>query len=222
MDKFEVVGIVLVLVSFVVGAVAYPSMPDKMVSHWNAQGVADGSMNKFWGVFLLPAIILVMEAFFLLIPRIDPLRANIAKFRKEFGWFTVGITVFMLAIYKQTLLWNMGILINPAQTLPILIAFLFYIVGALCEKSKRNWFIGMRTPWTMSSDKIWDKTNRLTGRMFKWAALISAIGVFAGGYAIAFILIPALAIAAYAFIYSYMEFQNEKDGRKKAARRRKR
>jgi uncharacterized membrane protein len=222
MNKFEVIGIALVFVSFVVGAVAYPSMPDRMVTHWDAQGVANGSMDKVWGVFLLPVIIALMEGLFLVIPRIDPLKANIAKFRKEFGWFVVGIMVFMLAVYKLTLLWNLGILINPAQTLPILIAFLFYLVGVLCEKSKRNWFIGMRTPWTMSSDRIWEKTNRLTGRMFKWAALISAIGIFAGGYAIAFILIPALAISAYAFIYSYMEFQNEKRGRKKAAKRRKR
>ena len=73
------------------GLVLYARLPDPMPSHWNAAGEIDGYMSKFWGIFLMPIITVVLVPLFLIIPQIDPLKANIAKFRGVFNWFIVAL-----------------------------------------------------------------------------------------------------------------------------------
>jgi len=80
----------------------------------------------------------------------------------------------------------------------------------LLEKSERNWFIGIRTPWTMSSDKIWHKTHILGGKLFKIAGIIAIIGIFFGKIAFFFIIIPMILFAIYLVVYSYLEYRKLK------------
>jgi uncharacterized membrane protein len=88
-------------------------------------------------------------------------------------------------------------------------AILFFYIGIMTEHAKRNWFIGIRTPWTISNEKVWNKTNKLGGKLFKIAAVISLIGLFFRDYAMWFILIPVLAVAGYTVAYSYFEYQKQ-------------
>jgi len=84
----------------------------------------------------------------------------------------------MIAIHLQILLWNIGIRISPNAVLPVGIGLLFYHIGILMENAERNWFIGIRTPWTLSSDRVWRKTNRLGGKLFRSAGIAAIFGVF--------------------------------------------
>jgi uncharacterized membrane protein len=93
--------------------------------------------------------------------------------------------------------------------MPLGLGFLFYYVGVVCEHSKRNWFIGIRTPWTLSSDRVWEKTHKIGGRLFKAAGVVALIGVFFQRHAVWFILIPVLSVAVYTILYSYLEYQRE-------------
>ena len=77
------------------------------------------------------------------------------------------------------------------------------------ENAKRNWFVGIRTPWTLSSETVWNKTHKLGAKMFKIAVLLAFIGFFFGSYAIFFVLIPVLSAAGYLMAYSYFEYQKE-------------
>ncbi len=208
MRKSEWVILLLVLLATAVGVYFYPQLPDPMVGHWNIRGEVDGFVSRFWGVFLMPAVALVMFLFFLLIPRIDPLKANIAKFRKYFDWFIVLITLFLLGIYSFSLLWNLGVQLDIRIFLPVAIGILFYYCGILIEKAKRNWFIGIRTPWTLSSDAVWDKTHRLGGKLFKIAGAIAVLGVFFQDWAFYLAIIPVLLAAIYLTVYSYLEFRH--------------
>jgi uncharacterized membrane protein len=180
-----------------------------MASHWNVLGEVDGYISRFWGVFLLPLVSFLMFLFFLVIPRIDPLKANIAKFRKYFDGFIVLITLFLLGIYKFSLLWNLGTKLDILTFLPIAIGILFYYCGVLTENAKRNWFIGIRTPWTMSSDAVWEKTHRLGGKLFKASGIIAVLGIFFRDWAFYFTIIPALFTAIYSSVYSYLEFRHQ-------------
>lgn len=184
-------------------------MPEKIASHWNAHGQVDGHMSKFLGVFLIPLILVALFLLFAAIPRIDPLKANIEKFRKYYNGFIILFFVFMLSIYLQLILWNIGIKISPNVIFPIGIGFLLFYIGILCENSKMNWFIGIRTPWTLSNEKVWEKTNKIGGKLFKIAGLISIIGIFLQKYALFFILIPVTLATIYTVGYSYFEYQKE-------------
>jgi uncharacterized membrane protein len=87
---------------------------------------------------------------------------------------------------------------------------LFYYLGILVENAKQNWFIGIRTPWTLSSEKVWNKTHKIGGKLFKVAGLIAFAGILFQDYAIYFVLVPVILIAVYLVIYSYFEYQKSK------------
>ena len=99
-----------------------------------------------------------------------------------------------------------------SQALSPAFGMLFYYLGILTQNAKRNWFIGIRTPWTLSSDVVWDKTHRIGGKLFKAAGIIALLGALIPQYAIFFILVPVISIVAFSFVYSYVEYsrQNKK------------
>ena len=107
--KSEIISLVIVIISLIIGIYFYPLMPEKVASHWNAEGEVDGYMPKFWGLFLMPIISAVLLFLFIIIPKIDPLKHNIEKFRKYFDGFIVLMMVFLFYLYILTILWNMGI-----------------------------------------------------------------------------------------------------------------
>jgi len=199
----------IILLSFVLAIYLYPQMPERMASHWNTKGEVDGYMCKFWGLFLMPIILLCLFLLFILIPKIDPLKENIAKFRKYFDGFIVLITLFLFYIYLLSIAWNLGKRFNMGQMMMPALGMLFYYCGILTENAKRNWFIGIKTPWTLSSERVWDKTHKIGGKLFKAAGLIAFLGIFFPNYAFYFILVPALLVAFYTIIYSYFEYQKE-------------
>lgn len=199
----------LVFLSFILSVYFYPQVPEQMATHWNSQGEVDGYMPKLWGLFFMPLVITGLAIMFLVIPKIDPRKENIAKFRKYYDGFIVILILFMVAVHLQILLWNTGIQINPNAVIPLGIGLLFYYMGILMENAERNWFIGIRTPWTLSSDSVWKRTNRLGGKLFRIAGIVSVFGAFFPEYAIYFILVPALVVAGITVVYSYIEYQKE-------------
>jgi uncharacterized membrane protein len=184
-------------------------MPDKMASHWDAQGQVNGYMSKFWGLFLLPIIAVGIFLLFLLIPKIDPLKLNIVKFRGYFDGFLIIFFLFLLYVYILIILWNLGRRFDMGQALAPSLGVLFYYAGILVENSKRNWFIGIRTPWTLSNEIVWDKTHRIGGKLFKAAGVIAVFGVFSRRYAVLIIAIPIILVSVYTVVYSYFEYQKE-------------
>jgi uncharacterized membrane protein len=205
----------LVLISFALGIITYPYMPSVVASHWDAAGNVNGYMGKFWGVFLLPVIVLGMAILFLIIPLIDPMKENFKKFRKYFDGFIILILAFMIYVQIITILWNLGYALNFNITLPIGFAILFYYAGILIENSKRNWFVGIRTPWTLSSDNVWNKTHKLGGKLFKIAAVISLLSIFFPRYSLWIVLIPIISFSIASVVYSYVVFIKEKKKEKK-------
>ena len=209
MKKVKIVIFGIILLSFIVGIYFYPQMPEKMASHWNTQGQVDGYMSKFWGLFLMPFILVGLALLFIAIPRIDPLKTNIEKFRKYYDGFIILFFIFMLSVYSQVILWNLGIKISPNVIFPISLGLLFFYCGILCENAKRNWFIGIRTSWTLSNERVWDKTHKIGGKLFKIAGVVAFVGIFFQRYTSFFILVPVILVAIYSIIYSYFEYQKE-------------
>jgi len=207
--KGEIIIVGIALLSFAIGVYYYPQMPEQMASHWNAKGLVDDYLPRFWGLFLIPITLVGLALLFMAIPRIDPLRENIEKFRKYYDGFVILFMMFMVFVYFQTILWSIGIEISPNAFLPIAAGLLFVGAGILVENTRRNWFVGIRTPWTLSSDEVWDKTHRMGGNLFKIAGVIAIVGILFQSYAVYFVLIPALLVAVYTVVYSYLEYRKE-------------
>lgn len=215
MKKSEIAILFVILLSFAIGIYIYPQMPQIIASHWNIQGQVDGYMPRFWGVFLMPIITLGMYLLFILVPKIDPLRKNINKFRKYFDNFIFLIILFLFYVYLLTIIWNKGVRFNMSQMIVPSLGIIFYYSGVLIENTKRNWFIGIRTPWTLSSDSVWERTHKKAGILFKIAGIIALLGIIFHKYAFLFIFFPIILVTIYTIVYSYIEYQKEKHGSKR-------
>ena len=193
-----------------VGAYLYPSMPETMASHWGSNGQVNGYMPKFWALFLLPMITLAISGLFTVLPIIDPLKSNYKKFAQYYDRFLAVFVGFMIYIHALTILFNKGIEFNMNAALIPALAALFYIIGTVLENTKQNWFIGIRTPWTLSSEKVWEKTNKLGAKIFKIIALLSLVLVFMGDFGFMILIGSIIIPSFYLILYSYLEYKKEK------------
>jgi uncharacterized membrane protein len=193
------------------GLLLWNRLPDQMASHWNVNDQVNGYMRKFWGVFMLPLITLGMFVLFLVIPAIDPLKANIAQFREAFNLFIVLMVAFMVYIHGLTLAWNLGYtgFKMSGAMLPAL-GLLFIFIGFMLRQAKRNFFIGIRTPWTLSSDRVWEETHRLGAVLFMISGALAFIGgLFGGTTAFWLMFIPIMGSTLFLLVYSYVLYQRE-------------
>ena len=200
-----IVSVIVILAATVASAIAYPRLPEVAASHWNAAGQVDGYMPRFWAAFLMPLVSVGLLLLFLAIPAIDPLKVNIANFRGYFNTFITLIILFMLTIHAITLAWNLGYdQFNIGNAIIPAVGLIFIFAGVMMMKAKRNFFIGIRTPWTLSNDTVWDETHQLGGRLFIGAGIITMASVFFGDYGF-LIMLPVILIAALVpIIYSYV------------------
>lgn len=210
MQKNQLISVIIILFSFAIGFYFYPQMPEPMASHWDITGEVNGYMSRCWGLFFMPVLSVFLFLLFILVPKMDPLKANIEKFRKHYDGFILLIILFFLYIYLLTISWNLGYRFDMGQLITPAIGILFYYCGILVENAEKNWFIGIRTPWTLSSDSVWKKTHKLGGKLFKISGLIALLGLFFGQWAFFFVIIPAMLVSFYTFLYSYFEYQKEK------------
>jgi uncharacterized membrane protein len=209
----ELALLALGVLPIIIGLCCYARMPESMASHWNSDGVVDGTMSRFWGVFLIPAIIVVLTALFYAIPKIDPLKENIKSFIAYYYGLVYVIVLFLTGIYVITLMWNLGKHVDFQVVMPIGLGALIFFIGSILTKMRRNWFVGIRTPWTLSSDSVWEKTHKLGAWLFRISGVLVLFGALFPDYLLGFILIPVLGTALYLVLYSYLEFKKEQAAR---------
>jgi uncharacterized membrane protein len=202
--KSEIVVPLMILASFVLGIYVYPLLPEMVASHWGADGEVNGYMPKFWGVFLLPMISVAVFALLAGIPRVDPKKKNIEKFRKYYDIFLIVFFTFLFYLYALTLSWNFGMRFNMTQLLAPAFAALFFAIGVMVRHADPNWSIGIRTPWTLSNETVWKKTHEVGGRLFIYSSAIAAGGYFVPAYAIWFMIVPVIFTALFTVVYSYV------------------
>ena len=206
----KLLPILIIIISFILGLYFYAQAPDLIVSHWNAQGQADGYMGKFWGIFLLPITQIILYLLLIIVPLIDPKRENIQKFRGYYDNFIILFMAYMLGVFGFTLAWNFGHQISIISFMVISFAILFYYLGCLLEKAEPNWSIGIRTAWTMESPTVWKKTHTLGGKLYKIIALISLLSLLIPKISFIVTIGGILLVSFYLVIYSYVAFRNER------------
>jgi len=200
-------SLILIFLSFCLGSIAYPLLPSRIASHWNYLGQVDGYSSKFWGIFLLPIIMLVVFVFMKFFQKLDPKSENIKKFEGSYNSFLFVFNIFFFIVFLFTLLWSLGIHLYINKLMALLLAFLFYSVGNLMKATKQNYFIGIRTPWTLHNETVWNKTNTLGGKLFQVVAGLSLVGLLYPNYLLALVFIPLIVVMFYIYIYSYLEFK---------------
>lgn len=201
------VSLAMLLVAVTLSIVFYPTLPDPMPSHWNLTGEVDGWSPKFMGAFLMPFVMAAMVALFAVLPRISPRGYPVEERSRAYRAIELAIVAFSLCVHVVVLLTATGTRVNVSIILPMSIGALFVVLGNYMAKVRRNFFIGIRTPWTLADEDVWFRTHRLGGRVFVAAGLALMLVPFAGrAQAVVF---PAIAITAalVPMVYSYVIYR---------------
>ncbi|HVX92976.1 MAG TPA: SdpI family protein [Candidatus Dojkabacteria bacterium] len=208
--KNKILNLSILAVSILTSVVAFFYLPDQVASHWNYLGAPDGYSSKLSTLILFPALLVFMYLLLVFIPQLDPMKKNIAKFNDQFSNFISIMLLFFVLVQYQVLLWNLGVQIPFNLSFPILLGGLFYFIGTLLEKSKRNWTIGIRTPWTLSSDKVWDATHKKGAKLFKISPLVFFLSIFLpNDFTFGIVIGYLLGTVIFLFVYSYLLFKKE-------------
>lgn len=208
LERIARVVLVLALLAAVGLAIwVYPRLPARVPSHWNAEGQVDGYSGRAFGAFGMPGIMVALTALLLGLPRIDPLQKNIETFTTEYHVFIAVFELFFLGLYVQTILWALGTKISMNATMSLSCGMLFICVGWMIGRAKRNFFIGIRTPWTLMNEEVWDRTHRLGSKVFVGAGVIALLGAVLPDIAVWLILVPTLSAAFGTVAYSYFVYQ---------------
>jgi uncharacterized membrane protein len=203
---------VIVAVALILSLAFYNQVPERVDSHWDAQGRVNGTMSRFWGFFLLPVIMIGITLLLVYLPRIDPLNPNFVGFRQYYNAFILFFNIYMLLIHAYLVLWNANVIrFNVIGVVSVGTGLLLYAAGVLVKNAKRNWFAGIRTPWTLSSDSVWDKTHALGSTLFKVAGILICLSLFVPRFSIWIILTASLGVSAVTIAYSYIVFRQEEN-----------
>jgi uncharacterized membrane protein len=182
-------------------------MPDVLPTHWNANGKADGYANKTIALFMFPTIILILALVFYFIPKIGPTKTFI-KDNRKYDIFSIITISFLSYFYILTILWYLKFEFNLNQMLSPAFMLIFITIGYLLPDLKKNYFIGIKTPWALADDKVWKKTHVLGSKLFIGSGIISGFGIFIPAIAIYLMVGPILLSAAYLYYYSFKEYKN--------------
>ena len=200
-------SLILIVLQFAAAFYLYPGMPERMAVHWGPSGEADGFGSRFEGLFMIPIVSAVLLPIFLALPRLDP-SGGIERFRGGFDWFVFGMLAFMSYLFGLTLLWNLGWRFDFLRAFAPALGGMYYCIGVLMGRTRLNWFVGIRTPWTLSSEEIWDRTHEFGGRLFKVCGVLALAGVLVRGWmALLLTVAPILIAGVYLFYYSYALYQ---------------
>lgn len=200
--------IILILLGFALGAYFYPSLPDRVPIHWNATGEINGYGSKLSGAFGLPLTNLGLYLMFLVLPYIDPKRKNYPDFQSTYQFIEHLLIVFFLGLEVFTLLLATGAVVNRPIFIQIMISLLFILLGNVIGRVKHNYFVGIKTPWTLANEEVWRKTHRLAAPLWVIGGivniLLTSLGTNFNG--ISFVIIVAV-ISIVPIVYSYIAYQ---------------
>jgi len=207
MNTSEKIALMIVLFSFVIGIYFYPLMPEEMVVGWDIRGQPDFYLPKIWAIFIIPIALAGFSIFFFLAPKTIRLKGVIQEFGIHYDGFVILVVVLLFYLYLLLLSFNIGIRFGIFQLMAPAFGLLFCYISILCRHVKRNWFIGIRTPWTLKDDKVWAKTHKFGSKLFMGCGIIAFLGIISEQYALFFIFIPIVVTSISAVIYSWFEYR---------------
>jgi uncharacterized membrane protein len=200
-----------VLTAFLVSAWLYPQLPARVATHWDLHGQPNGYSSRLVAALLVPGMAVALWGLLRFIPRIDPHRENYARFQGTYDLVIAAIVTFLCAIHVMVLGTAVGWpMPDLARTVPVGVGTLTIIVGNVIPRARPNWWFGIRTPWTLSSDTVWARTHRVGGYLLTAAGVIALLSAFLPPAVGTVVLLVAVGGASLgSVVYSYFTWRGE-------------
>lgn len=198
----------LSILILLINVIAMPFLPDKVPVHWNFNGEVDRYGSKTEQLFL-GALPLILFLFLQYLPRLDPKKASFQRHSKAYSIINFLVIIFLAAMNMIVLGSALGFNVKISLLVPPLLGILFIGIGNYMSQIRPNYFIGFRTPWTLSSEYVWKKTHRFGGFVFILIGVISIAMTFFGGKLI-FYFLPFMALGLFAiYVYSFLVYRKQ-------------
>lgn len=206
MKSQDIPAILLIIAMFAVSFILVPSMPEKIPMHWNAAGEVDKT-GGVESLFIIPIVALLLFGLFTYLPTLAVEKKHIMEFYKKHGMgFKLVFIAFMAAIQAIIILTALGYDIQMNFFMALLLGGLFAYLGYVLKDVKRNYFIGIRTPWALASDKNWKATHEFGSKAYMLAGVVTAvIGIL--GLPILWTVAAILLASVAAVVKSYLVFK---------------
>jgi uncharacterized membrane protein len=186
-------ALLIIAAQILVSLVTYPFLPAIVPTHWNAAGQVNGYAPKWVNALLFPLIsigIFVLIRLLLVAgPRLgyqNSRRANL----EIVNFIINGVLLLMLVLQLVATAFSLGMNIDINFVVILSISVLFIFIGNYLGKLRRNFWAGIRTPWTLASDVVWERTHRFGSWLFVIGGLLGVIMSF----------IPVLRIWGFMYI----------------------
>ena len=200
--------IALVIVSAVVGAALYDRLPDRVPTHFDFHGRPDGFTAKGLAVVTMPAAIALLGLVFIALPRISPKGYRLEPFLRTYEIIAVAVLLMTFTDVMTALWLGLGHHIEIDRIINIGLGLLLIVIGNFLGKVTRNFFVGIRTPWTLASDEVWLRTHRIGGVLFVAGGAVILIAGFIGTKsALAVTISVILGLALFLTVYSYVLYR---------------
>lgn len=201
----------LVAAAFAASAAVYGRLPERMPIHWNAAGAVDGYGSRLAGAFLVPGLMVVLAAMIPLLPRLDPRGASYEAFRPAYHLVMNAVLTFTLVVHLVLLASGLGHPVPAARIVLVGVGLLLMLIGAVLPRTRPNWMFGIRTPWTLSSDRVWERTHRVGGALMLAAGALTALAAVADSRRAFPVVVGGVLVAAFGSIaYSYVAWRQER------------
>jgi uncharacterized membrane protein len=203
--------VALALLGALLSLAVYARLPDPMAVHWNAAGQPDGWMPRPFAAFIGPVFLLVIWQVLRLARRADPRQANYDRFDDAYETIVAAVLLLLLATHAITVAVALGVRVPVGRLVPALVGALFVVTGNVMPRLRSNWWFGVRTPWTLSSDRVWARTHRLAGFCMAGAGIVMILAALALPTTIGVPVVLAAAVAAVfaPALYSYLTWRRE-------------
>ena len=201
----------LALVGAAASLAVYRRLPETMAVHWDIDGNPNGWMPRAFGAFFGPVFILVLWQIMRVLPRIDPREPNYARFGDAYDTIVAAVLLLLLATHGIVLAVALGYQVAVSRLVPALVGVLFVVIGNVMPRMRPNWWFGVRTPWTLSSDRVWARTHRLAGFSMTAAGLVMIASAFVLPARLGLPVLIAATVAATIgpAVYSYLTWKRE-------------
>ena len=203
--------LLLALLGTLLSLAVYARLPEPMAVHWNAQGRPDGWMPRRFAAFLGPVLLLVIWQVLRLARRIDPQQENYSRFDDAYETIVAAVLVLLLATHVVTVGVALGYPVPVGRVVPVLVGALFVVTGNVMPRLRANWWFGVRTPWTLSNDRVWARTHRLAGFCMTGAGIVIIIAALAlpPRFGIPVLLAATVGAVFAPAVYSYLAWRRE-------------
>lgn len=187
----------------------YSRLPNPCPIHWNLHGEVDDYGSPLTIALLGPCLAAGIALFMCGLPFLGPFRKNMESFRVVYGRIAVTLVLFFGGLQVVLLFATTNNQVRIGPSLCVLFGIMFAMLGNWMGKLRRNLYIGIRTPWTIANDVVWEKTHRLGGKLFVLSGVATAIaGVFGSEVVCFATMMSTIGIAVvWSCVYSLVEYR---------------